>query len=554
MSYYPSIIIGAGPAGLQMAYFLKRQGEAYIVIESSKHAGSFFSVFPRNRRLISINKPNCGNMNDAERVRRFDWNSLITLPEDDFQAVFRDYSDDYYPNADKLVEYLRDFEKCFQLDIVYNTTVTSVKKVDQDLFSLVCLCDKIERTFTAARVFIATGLQPNHLTSDFKTHDFSKEQPNFYFYDTMPLAPEYYRNKSVLIIGGGNAAFETANYLNPFCNELTIQGADRFAYNTHYPGNIRSINMPLLDSYYLKMNVNLDWARTKFAKHDPYVQRNIEGVKDGSIFSTYDVVLCCAGFQPAVSYIDNKLISRDEKGFPITTAMFESVCCKNLFFIGALSQQHDYKKGTSAFIHGFRYNCRIVYEHIFKKQAVQSFETSPHGLRQIVEKILYQINNSSALFHRFDFVGDYILVTQSKWIFVQCQPVNHIKESSFDVREYTNDNVLAVIIMTLGYNRDRKFKRGFRQPQVGSLLSLRDESVFIHPRFSIYTKCQTQKWDKIYTFKLPENAFNIFNVKHLHIDVVSMLVSFLNEVHDRTKMPVTYEHMYAFESVMSRKF
>src|SRR5207248_2002706 len=54
------LVIGAGPAGLQLGYFLEQAGRNYLILEAGDSPGSFFRTFPRHRRLISINKPHTG--------------------------------------------------------------------------------------------------------------------------------------------------------------------------------------------------------------------------------------------------------------------------------------------------------------------------------------------------------------------------------------------------------------------------------------------------------------------------------------------------------------
>lgn len=54
------LVIGGGPAGLQLAYFLEQAGRDYLLLEAGRTPGTFFRNFPRHRRLISINKPHTG--------------------------------------------------------------------------------------------------------------------------------------------------------------------------------------------------------------------------------------------------------------------------------------------------------------------------------------------------------------------------------------------------------------------------------------------------------------------------------------------------------------
>ena len=45
---YDYIILGAGPEGLQLGYFLENQGRNYLILEEGDTPGSFFKRFPRH--------------------------------------------------------------------------------------------------------------------------------------------------------------------------------------------------------------------------------------------------------------------------------------------------------------------------------------------------------------------------------------------------------------------------------------------------------------------------------------------------------------------------
>ena len=115
-------VLGAGPAGLQMAYFLQRAGRDYAVFERAPGPGSFFTRYPRHRKLISINKRYTGKAN-AEFNLRHDWNSLLSH---DPRLLFRHYSNAYFPDAGDMVRYLGDFADRLGLHVLYNTTIAHV--------------------------------------------------------------------------------------------------------------------------------------------------------------------------------------------------------------------------------------------------------------------------------------------------------------------------------------------------------------------------------------------------------------------------------------------
>src|SRR5687768_4849532 len=116
------LIIGAGPAGLQLAALLERDGRDYAVLERGSGAGTFFTRYPRHRRLISINKVHTG-FSDPERRMRMDWNSLLT---DDRELLFTRYSPKYFPDADDVVRYLQDFAA--NLEVHYDIDVTKIAR------------------------------------------------------------------------------------------------------------------------------------------------------------------------------------------------------------------------------------------------------------------------------------------------------------------------------------------------------------------------------------------------------------------------------------------
>ena len=124
MTYHDYIIVGAGPAGLQMGYYLEKAGRDYLILEANDSAGSFFATQPRHRTLLSLNK-RFNIYPEAEFNMRHDWNSLLT---DDYSHLFRDYSEELYPHADDMYRYLMDFAAKFELNIQYNSHVATIQR------------------------------------------------------------------------------------------------------------------------------------------------------------------------------------------------------------------------------------------------------------------------------------------------------------------------------------------------------------------------------------------------------------------------------------------
>lgn len=113
---------------------MREAGRDVVVFEKSDRAGSFFAKFPIHRRLISINKRHFAEYHDEPEFQlRHDWNSLISLRGGVPPGLkFSNYSDEYYPHADALVDYLGDFAtRMLDGRVSFETEVTRVDVVHQ---------------------------------------------------------------------------------------------------------------------------------------------------------------------------------------------------------------------------------------------------------------------------------------------------------------------------------------------------------------------------------------------------------------------------------------
>ena len=454
------IIIGAGPAGLQMAAL----SENHIILEKGPSVCSFFRKFPRQRGLISINKG---------KDLRFDWNSFV-----DDTVSFRDYSEELYPHVDNYLKYAEDFVQRKNLNIKFNYEVTSIEKKD-DLFII------NNGEYVGKRVFFGIGTTPRK--PDIKVHP----SIQVFNYDDMPLDKEIYRDKTIVIIGAGNAALETADWIAPMTKFTMICGRNVNAWHSHYPGHARSKNYTSIDSFYLKAGSLINFSNPCYNKFtdslDYTLIKNFLETGDSDILHKVDIVIFCIGFTFNPTLVKDLVHLCPKSNFPLLTQNFESTKCPGLFFIGSNSQAHDYKKGTSAFIHGFRYNCKYISRYL------KGIESEILTKEQLIKKVFYQINKSNCLFHRFDYFCDVAeRLPNGTWKYTQEVPYPQpLPEKGF--------------ILRLGYTN--KFATHcFVQP---SFIHPKDAhlSLFLHPIFT----------SKNHQFELPEDVYNEFSDRNWHL-------------------------------------
>jgi thioredoxin reductase len=388
------VVVGAGPAGLQLAYFLDKAGLDYVVLEAGRAPGTFFRTYPRHRRMISINKPHTG-WHDPEKDLRVDWNSLLS---DDPRLRFTRYTERYFPDADDYLRYLADFAR--GLNIRYGCRV---RRIDHG-FQVHC---ENGETIRAERVIVATGFGGLHVppVPGIETTE---------LYADVSVDPGDFTDQRVFIVGKGNSAFETADNLTERAAVIHVAGPSslRFAWRTHFIGHLRAVNNNFLDTYQLKtQNMVLDGDIVKIERRaDDYLVTFAYARRDRVVQLAYDRVITCTGFRMDTSVFDGdcrpELTINDR--FPALTAEWESVNVPGLYFAGTLTQSRDFKKHTSAFIHGFRYGIRALVRMLQQKYDGVAWPHRTVPTDVLADAVLTRINRTSALFQQFGFLCDVI--------------------------------------------------------------------------------------------------------------------------------------------------
>nr|VFK67675.1 MAG: Pyridine nucleotide-disulphide oxidoreductase [Candidatus Kentron sp. UNK] len=420
---YDYLILGAGPAGLQLGYYLERAGYGYRILERGDSAGTFFKQFPRHRTLISINKVYTG-CNDPERNMRWDWNSLLT---DDYGFLFKDYSKEYFPGADAMVDYLRGFAAKYVPSIRYDTDIIRISR-DKEGFHAETTTGE---TFSGRRIIIATGVGK----------PWSPAIPGIEMaeqYSSVSIDSLDFADQRVLILGKGNSSFETADHLTGHAATIHVAGPEllKFAWQTHYVGHLRAINNNFINTYLLKsQNGILDATVEKIEREGNGFRATVIYHRAGGSRSSYyyDRVICCTGFQ-----IDENIFGKGcqpemdpetDNRFPRQNAVWESTNIPDMYFAGTLTQQRDFKKTTSGFIHGFRYNARALFHYLAHEYHDAPWPHDDIQRREIAPAIIRLINRNSALWQQFGFLGDvFLLESEAGAAHYEAVPLDYIHD------------------------------------------------------------------------------------------------------------------------------
>lgn len=421
------LIIGAGPAGLQLGYYLEKSNRDYAILEAGDAPGTFFKEYPRHRKLISINKRHTG-YDDPEINLRWDWNSLLSDSE---EMLFKHYSKKYFPDANSLVDYLGDFANHFGLNIKYGVKVAKITKDKKFI-----VIDQNGQVHSCKHLIVATGCSKLYLP-DIPGIELAER------YTNVSVNPDDFENQRVLVIGKGNSAFETADNLIDTASMIHVCSPNpiSMAWKTKYVGHLRAVNNNFLDTYQLKsqnliLNAHINTIKRdgngKFIVSVSYTHANGE-VED----LEYDRIIVCTGFRFDDSIFDDscKPNLTINNRFPEQTSSWESTNVQDLFFAGILMHMRDFKEKQSGFIHGFRYNIKALHQIFESRFHQEAWQYNNLGLspKTLTNAILERVNQSSALWQQTGFLCDVILVSESdqQGRYLQEVPKDYFLDSEF---------------------------------------------------------------------------------------------------------------------------
>ena len=480
------IIVGAGPAGLQMAYFLEQAGRSYLILEASDRVGSFFCKYPRHRDLLSINKRE-NRYSEPEYNLRHDWNSLLC---DDEEMRFTRYSDKLFPTADELTRYLEDYARQFKLRVRLSTRIKKIRK-DAGGFELE---DQSGATFGCRRLLMATGAVREHVPSDIE----GIEHVSTYGDHTLNL--EFYRNKRVAIIGGGNSAFEVANHLAGAASvvHLLVREPVRHAWQTHFPGDLRAINNTILDMYQLKsLHATLGFQpkRITLTPKGTYRLAMEEECPHWSTPSTirldleYDHVISCTGWH----YVDPSLYATDivpetdkDGRYPVLSAAWESTV-PGLYFMGTAMAARD-KRAASSFIHGFRYNVRTLFHMLEEKyydvvSGESASTATSDDLLRLAGQVVDRLSTSSGLYQLNGFLADAMLERPDGIQYIPELPISLISSAE----AFRNEPRVITVSLEYGFDKYPSSTQGINFIHPSDVFQP-DCSAFLHPVLRLWER------------------------------------------------------------------
>ncbi|HZG58701.1 NAD(P)/FAD-dependent oxidoreductase [Paenibacillus sp.] len=196
---YDAVVIGGGQAGLATAYYLRREGLRYVVLEAGKQAAGSWPDYYDSLTLFSPAR-------------------YASLPGFPFPG-----DPDRYPRKREIIEYLTAYRERFRFPVVTNEAVVSVEKHADGAFVV-----RTERgsRYVARNVVSATGAFRDPYLPDVPDRE---AYAGRVLHSKDYRSPSGFEGRRVVVVGAGNSAVQIAAELAQTADvTLATRGPIRF--------------------------------------------------------------------------------------------------------------------------------------------------------------------------------------------------------------------------------------------------------------------------------------------------------------------------------------
>jgi thioredoxin reductase len=218
--------------------------------------------------------------------------------------------------------------------------------------------------------------------------------------------PERYQGKSVFIVGKRNSAFELAQGLLPWARRIVL-GSPRPVETAMLAFSPLSIRYLSPYTEHIRGGTGsyvVDAAIERVERHAHGYRIHASGTTwEGELELESDEVIAATGFRAPVRDLPSMgvaMVSDDR--MPAQSPYWESVSVPGIYFAGSVTQASPglRKHGatsTSASVNGFRYNARVLAQHIAEKHFGLVRERRPLDCDEVVPHLLGELAHAPEL-------------------------------------------------------------------------------------------------------------------------------------------------------------
>ena len=401
---YGVVVVGSGPGGLQVSYYLSRLGIDHAVISADPAPGGMFRQFPFFQRLLSWTKPHTAFAHDSREYERYDFNSLVAF-EHANRAVMPGLMDgsSEFPSRAEMEAGINEFVRRTGLVVRYDTPWEETSRDGQHF--VLHTPDGDYRT--RVLIFAVGAAQPR----------MPEEIPGIehaaHYVDTREAAS--YAGKRLFLMGKANSAFELASGLLQWASPIILASPRpaQLSVNIHSLGGVRARYVQPWEDAELGGGVFiLDASTERLERHEGGITVHTRRSDNGEPFvAEADEVIAATGFSaPLRDLPDLGVATFGRSGLPTMTNHYESATVPGVYFAGTITQGVSGLKKfgippNSGAVQGFRYNARLTVDEIAARYfdvARPRPEIEPDS---VVERLLTSASTAPELWHQKSYLA-----------------------------------------------------------------------------------------------------------------------------------------------------
>jgi thioredoxin reductase len=361
---YDVVVVGSGPGGLQVSYYLRHFGVQHAVLSRDEAPGGMFQRFPIYQRLISWTKPDAPAERGSREYEWYDHNSLVA-EEPELRALVPQFMarDFDLPSRAEMLQGLVEFAERAQLVVRYGCAWERTRRERDEL-----VLETSDGEYRCRAAVFAIGI----------TEPWIAPVPGLehaaHYVDTREA--EAYVGRRVFVVGKRNSGFEVAQTLLPWARQVILASPR--------PVQTKALALSALRVRYLH-------PYDEYARGGPgtyvldaaidKVERTAHGFRvladgtswEGRFDLEVDDVIAATGFRAPLRDLPQLGVTTVSDGrMPALTPFWESVSVPGLFFAGntTMGARGVGKRGlgaSSSAVNGFRYNARVLAEHLARR-------------------------------------------------------------------------------------------------------------------------------------------------------------------------------------------
>ena len=423
---YDVVVVGSGPGGLQTSYFLRQFGIRHALLSRDERPGGMFQRYPIFQRLITWTKPDAPVERSSREYEWYDHNSLLA-EEPDLKALVPALMDRAYdlPSRAEMEAGLCAFADRAGLEARYGCTWESTRYEDERL-----VLETSDGEYRCRAAVFALGV----------TEPWRAEVPGLehaaHYVDTRD--PARYEGRDVFVVGKRNSGFEVAQGILPWARSIVLGSPRAVQTDALALSALRVRYLHPYDEYargapgiYV-----LDASVESVERTEDGFRVHTRGTQwDGDLVFEADHVIAATGFRTPLRDLPALgLTTLNDGRVPALTPFWESVSLPGVYFAGNASHgaRGAGRRGegaSSSSVNGFRYNARILAQHLAETRFGVSLPRPPLPVGDLVPRLLDELTASPELRVQKGYLCHVFTQADGHYVDDGAQPLVHFLDS-----------------------------------------------------------------------------------------------------------------------------